>query len=268
MGELMPAADRATQLDYGAWATSIFIVGWATGGLIFGMMGDRWGRAKTMAATILVYALCTGLSGFATTWGYFALFRFLAGAGVGGEFAVGAALIAEVMPDRARPHALGSLQALSTIGNILAAVSLGVVVPSDKLGWGWRGLYYLGALPALIAVFVFARLKEPERWVAAKAAAVQTRTTAQFGRISDLFTDARWRRHTLVGLGLAIAGQIGLWGVGFYTPELIDSAIPTVETQTRPRLESILNASSPEAHAAAVSALDEKEKRTYAGFLA
>lgn len=267
MQDLMPQADPLTQIKFGTWATSIFIVGWATGGLIFGTIGDKWGRAKTMAATILVYAFCTGLSGFANSWSMFAVFRFLTGAGVGGEFAVGAALLAEVMPDRARPHALGSLQALSAIGNVLAAVSLGVVVPGDKLGWGWRGLYYIGALPALIAVFVFSRLKEPERWLAAKAAAKQARTTEQFGRVTDLFTDTRWRRHTLVGLGLAIAGQIGLWGVGFYTPELIDSAIPTVEKQTRPKFEAILRASSDEAHAAAMDELDEKERRKYANFL-
>ncbi len=263
MRDLMPAADNATQLSYGSWATSIFILGWATGGLIFGMMGDRWGRAKTMAATILVYAVCTGLSGFAKTWGVFALFRFMTGAGVGGEFAVGAALIAEVMPDRARSHALGSLQALSTVGNILAAVSLGLVVPTEKLGWGWRGLYYLGALPGLMAVFVFWRLKEPERWVAAKAAAAKQNSAAQFGRLSHLFTQPRWRRHTLVGVGLAVAGQIGLWGVGFYTPELIDSAIPTLEKNTRPKIEAIMESSSPETLTAAISVLDGKEKQKY-----
>src|SRR5947209_2593021 len=134
MRDLLPLADSATQLSYGGWATSIFILGWATGGLIFGVMGDRWGRAKTMAATILVYAACTGLSGFAKSWGFFALFRFLTGAGVGGEFAVGAALIAEVMPDKARSHALGALQALSTVGNILAAVSLCVLVSIKNSG--------------------------------------------------------------------------------------------------------------------------------------
>jgi len=263
MRDLLPAADGPTQTTYGTWATSIFILGWATGGLIFGKMGDRWGRAKTMALTILFYATCTGLSGLANTWGMFALFRFLTGAGVGGEFAVGAALLAEVMPDRARPHALGSLQALSAVGNVLAAFSLGVVVPSEGLGWGWRGLYYLGALPALVAVFIFWRLKEPERWVAAKAAAAKAQQTARFGRITDLFTDPRWRRHTLVGLGLAVAGQIGLWGVGFYTPELIDAAIPTVEKVSRPRIEAIVGANSPGEHAERVGVLNDQEKRKY-----
>src|SRR6476659_2856112 len=138
MRDLMPDAATDIQTKFGTWATSIFILGWATGGLIFGSLGDKWGRAKTMALTILVYATCTGLSGLAHSWGYFAIFRFLTGAGVGGEFAVGAALVAEVMPTRARPHALGMLQALSAIGNVLAAVSLELVVRGDRLDWGWR----------------------------------------------------------------------------------------------------------------------------------
>ena len=71
------------------------------------------------------------------------------------------------------------------------------------MGWGWRGLYYLGALPGLVAVFIFWRLKEPEKWVAANAAAAKEHTTRQFGRLSHLFTQPQWRRHTLVGLGLA-----------------------------------------------------------------
>lgn len=267
MRDLMPQADAITQINYGGWATTLFILGWATGGLIFGSLGDRWGRAKTMALTILVYAGFTGLSGLATTWGWFAVFRFLTGAGVGGEFAVGAALVAEVMPDKARPYALGLLQALSALGNILAAFSLGVVVPAEALGWGWRGLYYLGAAPALLAVFILLRLREPDRWVAAKAAAREPGATQRLGRISDLFRHPTWRRNTLVGLALAIAGQIGLWGVGFYTPELIDSAIPAVEPVTRTKIEAILNASSPAAHTAAFMALSDLEKRKYAEFL-
>ena len=267
MRDLMPHADADTQIQYGGWATSIFILGWATGGLIFGSIGDKWGRAKTMALTIMIYAAFTGLSGLATTWSAFAFFRFLTGAGVGGEFAVGAALVAEVMPDRARPYALGSLQALSAVGNVLAAVSLGVVVPSEGLGWGWRGLYYIGAMPAIIAFFILWRLREPERWVAAKAAALKANSSQKFGSLTDLFREPRWRRNTFVGLGLAVAGQIGLWGVGFYTPELIDSAIPTIEVQTRPKVESVLRAATMTERTAAAGALDDKEKRKYAELL-
>src|SRR5438067_13303992 len=113
MQDLMPQTDSLTQVKFGTWATSIFILGWATGGLIFGSIGDKWGRAKTMAVTILVYAVCTVLSGFAKSWSMFAIFRFLTGTVVGGEFAGGAELLAEVVSDRSRRAGLGSLWALS-----------------------------------------------------------------------------------------------------------------------------------------------------------
>ncbi len=108
--------------DYGGYATSIFMVGWAIGGLFFGVLGDRLGRAATMLVTILVYSIFTGLSAFSFGFADFALYRFLTGLGVGGEFAVGVALVAEVMPDRSRPFALGCLQASSALGNMTAAV--------------------------------------------------------------------------------------------------------------------------------------------------
>ena len=104
------------------WATCIFLMGWATGGLAFGVLGDRIGRARTMLLTILVYSLCTGLSALSVGFWDFAFYRFLTGLGVGGEFAVGVALVAEVMPNAARPYALGTLQALSAVGNITAGV--------------------------------------------------------------------------------------------------------------------------------------------------
>src|SRR4051812_21108307 len=99
--------------EYGGYATMVFLIGWATGGIAFGILGDRIGRAKTMMFTILVYSIFTGLSAFAQGFWDFVLWRFMTGLGVGGEFAVGVALVAEVMPDRARPFALGLLQALS-----------------------------------------------------------------------------------------------------------------------------------------------------------
>ena len=107
---------------YGPLSTSIFMIGWATGGLIFGVLGDRVGRAKVMLWTILIYSICTGLSAFSVGFWDFSAYRFLTGLGVGGEFAVGVSLVAEVMPNKARPFALGLLQALSAVGNISAAL--------------------------------------------------------------------------------------------------------------------------------------------------
>ena len=120
MASLLAPGQNPT--EYGGYATAIFVLGWATGGLIFGSLGDRIGRAKTMVITILIYSACTGLSAFSQGFVDFAFYRFLTGLGVGGEFAVGVALVAEVMPDRARPHALGLLQALSAVGNVAAAL--------------------------------------------------------------------------------------------------------------------------------------------------
>src|SRR3954470_320558 len=158
--------------EYAGYATSIFIVGWAIGGLIFGILGDRIGRAKTMLITILLYSAFTGLSAFSTGFYDFAFYRFLTGLGVGGEFAVGVSLVAEVMPDRARARALGWLQALSAIGNMLAAtvsIALGWLEEASTNIVAWRAMFVIGVLPALLSIFIFKKLKEPEQWKAARA---------------------------------------------------------------------------------------------------
>src|SRR5438876_752852 len=170
ISELLGSSASKTQIDaYGAYATSIFIIGWATGGLFFGILGDRIGRARVMMLTILLYSFFTGLSALSVGVWDFALYRFLTGLGVGGEFAVGIALVAEVMPDRARTHALGWLQTLSAVGNISAAfinMGLGMAEGEGMLGEfkPWRIMFVIGALPALLAVLIRSRLKEPERW--------------------------------------------------------------------------------------------------------
>jgi MFS family permease len=217
---------------YGGYATSIFLIGWATGGLVFGVLGDRIGRARVMLWTILMYSACTGLSALSTGFWDFAFYRFLTGLGVGGEFAVGVSLVAEVMPERARPFALGLLQALSAIGNISAAVigmSLGHIEGQGHLKeltlfdgpvHAWRIMFVIGMVPALLAVFIRRRLKEPERWQAATHdGAVQK----QLGSYAELFGDRRWRKNALIGLMMAFAGVVGLWGIGFFSVDLISS---------------------------------------------
>src|SRR5277367_463978 len=112
--------------DLKVWAgymTAIFVVGWATGGLIFGAVGDRIGRARALAITILLYGLCTGLSGFSTGPVDFGVYRFISGLGVGGVFGLAVAICADALPDLARPHALGLLQALSAVGNMIAGTT-------------------------------------------------------------------------------------------------------------------------------------------------
>lgn len=226
MKELLPPLEDPREFAeqvkiYGNYATSVFLAGWAIGGLLFGVLGDRIGRAKTMMLTILLYSVCTGLSAVSKGFWDFALYRFLTGLGVGGEFAVGVALVAEVMPVRARPHTLALLQALSSVGNVAAALinmGLGVAEAEGLVSSPWRIMFLIGALPALLVLVIRRRLKEPERWErAAHEGAVQR----ERGSYAALFRHPTWRRHALVGLALACAGVIGLWAVGFFTPDLM-----------------------------------------------
>ncbi len=202
-------------------ATSIFILGWACGGLIFGMLGDRIGRAKTMILTILLYSLFTGLSALSVGVYDFALYRFLTGLGVGGEFAVGVALVAEVMPSRARPYTLGLLQALSAIGNVSAAFinfGLGIAEEQGLVDSPWRIMFVVGALPAMLALIVRAKLREPDKWQKARQEGLLKK---QLGSYRELFGDPLLRKHAILGLLLGSSGIIGLWSVGFFTPDLI-----------------------------------------------
>ena len=213
-------ASNATVDQQAAWATSIFMIGWALGGVVFGVLGDRLGRAKTMTITILTYTAFTGLSLLSTGVFDFNVYRFLCGLGVGGQFAVGVALVAEVVPPGARPYALGFVQAASAVGNMIAALS-GIVIGQMEAagslagGWpAWRWLFLVGAAPAPLAFIVFAKLKEPDQWLKARA------EKKKLGSYGELLGDPRWRRNAIVGFLLAFAGVVGLWGIGFFSYDL------------------------------------------------
>ena len=214
---LGPGTASATISEQAGFSTMIFMIGWALGGLVFGVLGDRIGRAKTMVMTILLYSVFTGLSYFSRSVWDFNVYRLLCSLGVGGQFAVGVALVAEVMPARARPHALGMLQALSTIGNMMAALAgvfLGQLERSGAINDAWRDLFLVGALPAPLALLVMAKLREPEPWVTARAKG------ANLGSLRHLLSDAHLRRNSLAGMALAFAGVVGLWGIGFFSFDL------------------------------------------------
>lgn len=216
-----PDRRREQASFYGDISTSVFIAGWATGGLIFGMLGDRIGRAKTMLMTILMYSLCTGLSALSVSVYDFAFYRFLTGLGVGGEFAVGVALVAEVMPAHARPQSLALLQALSAFGNVSAAfinLGLGLAEDSGLPTSPWRIMFCIGAAPALLSLVIRRQLKEPETW---QKASLDGAVKKQLGSYAELFSHPVWRKHAILGLLLACSGVIGLWAIGFYSPDLI-----------------------------------------------
>jgi hypothetical protein len=207
----------ASARQIGGWVTAAFMVGWAMGGFVFGMVGDRIGRTRTMVLTILIYATFTGLSGLAWNWQSYAAMRFLTGLGVGGEWAAGAAIVAEVFPDRSRPMALGTLQSLSAVGNMMAAV-----VTFALAGLSWRYAYAIGALPALLVLWIRRSVKEPQKWREAK---LRSPAGRGMGSVGELFSNPVLRRNTMAGLLMAVAGQGALWGVGFWSVDLLLSVL-------------------------------------------
>ncbi len=228
--------------NWSGWATGIMMIGWATGGIIFGMMSDRWGRVKTMVATLLVYSGFTGLSGIARTPYEFLMYRFLVGLGVGGMFGAATTLVAESVPGGFRSIALGSLQTISAAGNIMGSLLSTQIRPGQAdflFGLsGWRVIFFVGILPALLVIPMILVLREPERWKEAKRKIREGGDRSQhIGSIPDLFRHPIWRRNVLVGVCLGLAGMAGLWGIGFFSPELISGALraqgesqPTIDT--------------------------------------
>jgi MFS family permease len=209
-------APDAVVKEVAGYATMIFMIGWALGGILFGVLGDRLGRAKTMMLTILCYTIFTGLGLFSTGVWDFCVYRFLCGLGVGGQFAVGVALVAEVIPASARANALGTVQAASAVGNMLAAlvgIGLGQMQSAGTISSAWRYMFLAGALPAPLALLVFRKLREPEQWLKARA------EKRKLGSFRELLTE--WRRNSIIGLLLAFSGVVGLWGIGFFSYDLL-----------------------------------------------
>jgi MFS family permease len=213
--------------QWGRMATFILMVGWATGGILFGMMSDRYGRVKAMVTTLMAYTIFSGLSGLAHNGTEFLIYRFLGGTGVGGMFGAATTLLAESVPPRFRVVALGLMQALSACGNMLASALSGRITPGQENFWGhysgWQVLFFVSVAPAILAVPMGALLKEPESWKRAKAQAASG-GGLKVGSMADLFRHPRWRKSTLVGVCLGVAGMVGLWGIAFFSPELITTA--------------------------------------------
>lgn len=244
--ELLKGHVPAKDLDaiaklVGSELTTVFLLGWAAGGFIFGILGDKLGRTRTMMFTILIYACFTGLNALVQDPMLYGLCRFFTALGVGGEFAAGASLVAEVWPERSRPMALGLLQALSAVGNISAGI---ITLVLSAVSWRWA--YCVGAAPALLVVAIRFFVKEPGRWVHAKEEAARAGAAKELGNISVLFNDPVLRRNTIAGVLLALAGVGGVWGVAFFLPDLIGSALKPV-VSARPDIASLTGAAHDQA---------------------
>ena len=218
---------------YGGIIFSIFLIGWAIGGVLFGMLADHFGRTRALIFTILIYALFTGMAALSQTWWQLALFRFLTALGIGGEWAAGATLVAEVWPEDKRTKAAGLLQSAWAAGFFVAAI-LNLLLRNC----GWRPIFVVGVAPALVAVFVFLWVKEPERWVKARAEERQAGGARPL-KLAELFAPGLLRA-TLVGSGLAFVAVFGLWGATNWTPTLI-RALPELQGMNASELTSLVS---------------------------
>lgn len=180
----------------------IFLIGGTVGGWLFGSLADRWGRRPVMILTILFYSIFSGLMCFATELWQVGVLRFLVAMGVAGEWAVGAALVAEVFPQESRARAAGIYHSSSVIGLWLAAV-VGIVVGTE-----WRLAYLVGILPALLVIWVRAGIREPEPWQQARI-----QRQGRLGSFKELLMDPFSRKRAVLGAFLAMVGLATFWGV-------------------------------------------------------
>jgi predicted MFS family arabinose efflux permease len=197
-----------------------FLLGGTVGGILFGMLADRWGRGRVMGLTILMYSLFTGLTALVQDGWQLIVLRFLVGMGVGGEWSVATAAVAEVFPPRARAGAAGIFHASSVLGTFLAVGVGFLVLPYAN---GWRIAFLVGVLPALLVAWIRISMRESESWRAARRLAEQD-AKQQLGNVRDLFSTRQRCGHTLLGAGLAIIGLATFWGAHIRGKDLLGAA--------------------------------------------
>ena len=192
------------------WITAAFLVGAACGGVIFGWLGDRIGRVRSMALSILVYSLCTALAFFAQGPLDLAFYRFLASLGMGGEWSLGVALVMECWPEKLRPLMAGFIGAASNVGFLLVAWVAKTWVVTQQ---SWRWMFLVGALPSVLVLIIRLFVPESERWKA--VAKPNARPLREVFRAPLL-------KHTLLGILFASIALIGTWGSVQWIPVWVD----------------------------------------------
>lgn len=211
---LRTASDAPEVHWWGEVFLGVFLVGGAFGGILFGMLGDRWGRKPVMVVTILFYSLFSGLTYFATDLWQVGVLRFLVAMGVGGEWAVAATLVAEVFPKHARAHASGIFHATSCLGTWIAALA-GLAV-----GTQWRYAYLISIVPALLVLWVWSSVQEPESWRRAREKAA-TGEGGKLGSLRELFFHRVWGPRAILGMVLAAVGLGTFWSVTVAGQDLV-----------------------------------------------
>lgn len=190
---------------------SLTLLASAAGGILFGIVADRFGRTRALIASVLIYSVFTAACGLAQTIVQLAVFRIFLGIGMGGEWASGAALVSETWPAEHRGKALGFMQSAWAVGYGAAAIVTAVVMPV----WGWRGVFFVGILPALFTLWVRRNVEEPAIWRQTRHVAAADR-----GAFRDIF------RRPMLPLTIAVTVMNGFtmfawWGFNLWLPSYL-----------------------------------------------
>ncbi|HXO90615.1 MAG TPA: MFS transporter [Stellaceae bacterium] len=232
--QLLDAAQYADIPQYAGFVLATTVFGWATGGVIGGVVADYIGRKRTMILAILAYSLTTGLSAFAWDWVSFAALRFLVGVAIGSEWATGASIVSELWPDHARGKGGGLLQCGAGLGGILASLVWLAIGGSGPNAWRW--MYLIGVLPAFVTLWIRRGIPESRRWEEAserrRAAHALRRSGATLDRedraftrftVVDLFADRAVRRPLIGAFLMMLSVTFAYWGVGTFIPTYVGS---------------------------------------------
>ena len=230
--QLLDVAQYAALPRYAGYVLATTVFGWATGGVIGGIVADYIGRKRTMILAILAYSLTTALSALAWNWQSFAVLRFLVGVGIGSEWVTGASIVSELWPDHARGKGGGLLQSGAGIGSFLASAVWLLVGGLGPNAWRW--MYLIGVLPALLVLWIRRGMPESRRWEAAsearRAAHAQRRSGAALAgenaaltrfTVVDMFLDPSVRKRLIPAFLMMLSVTFGFWGVATFVPTYV-----------------------------------------------
>jgi MFS family permease len=206
---------RALDMDKstGGLLASFTLLASAVGGILFGVIADRIGRTRALMLSILVYSVFTGACGLAQTVVQLAVFRILLGFGMGGEWATGAALVAETWPAEHRGKAMGIMQSAWAVGYAVAAGVVAIVLPT----LGWRGVFFIGVLPALITLWIRRKIPEPEIWVKVKQEQPSAQETVTIWTIFK----PPYLRPALIATLMNAGTMFAWWGLFTWVPSYL-----------------------------------------------
>jgi MFS family permease len=222
---LFAFALRAIQEEFGLSSAavgglaSLTLLTSAAGGILAGLLADRFGRARVLVWSILVYSVCTGGTATASSLGALMVWRSLVGFGLGAEWSAGSVLVSETWPAASRGRAIGFVQSGWAIGYMLAALLAAFILPH----YGWRALFLVGVLPALLTVWIRRRVEEPEAW-RARAATGASAPMAPARALGVIFRPPL-RRFTLLATTMAAALLFAYWGLFTWIPAYLSSPV-------------------------------------------